>query len=69
MKAYRVEMIVVDFENHGEAVLRQNIDQMRYYAPDIIAVEEADIGEWSDDHPLNCKSTLRYEKRAYFEKD
>jgi hypothetical protein len=57
MKAYKVEMIVVDFDGYGGDVLRQNIEDMRYYAPSITKIVEGDIGEWSDDHPLNLRST------------
>lgn len=59
-------MIVVDFEDHGEKELRTDIEHMRYYSPSITKIVEGDIGEWSDDHPLNLKSTPYDEKIKYF---
>jgi len=66
MKAYKIEMIVVDHDGYGRETLITNLTQMRYYNPDILRVHEADIGEWTDDHPLNLNTTLSCEKRVYF---
>lgn len=66
MKAYKVELIVVDFDGYGPEEFKTNIEQMRYYSPDVIRITECDIGEWSDDHPFNCRSTSSEEKLRYF---
>ena len=60
-------MIVVDFEGCGEQELRNSLENMRYYAPSITKIVEGDIGEWSDDHPLNIISTSYDEMMKYFE--
>lgn len=59
-------MIVVDFDGYGENVLRQNIEDMRFYSPSITKIVEGDIGEWDDKHPLNIRSTPYEEKMKYF---
>ena len=66
MKAYKVEMIVVDFSGYGADELKTNIEQMRYYSPEVVSIQEADIGEWVDSHPLNLNSTSIEEKLKYF---
>ena len=66
MKAYKVEIVVVDFEGHGANILYDNIENMKYYSPNIISMVEADIGEWDDHHPLNLGGTPKKEVLAYF---
>lgn len=66
MKAYKVEIIVVDHGGHGPEELKTNLEQMRYYSPDVIGIMEADIDEWYDQHPLNLRSTPLEEKLLYF---
>ena len=57
MKAYRIEILVIDFDELGLDGVRREIENARYpnrcISTDVQAVEEADIGDWSDDHPLN----------------
>lgn len=56
MKAYKIELLVIDFEDVGSDIPRM-IEDQKYpnycIAPTVMAVQEADIGEWNDDHPLN----------------
>lgn len=66
MKAYKIEMIIVDTMNKGIDSILGTIDCMRYHNADILEVVEADIGEWSVEHPLNNKETKKYIKREYF---
>jgi hypothetical protein len=67
MRAYKVEILIIDhdhvcdsFDNYKE--LRGVIEDARYpnrcISPLIMDVKEAHIGEWSDEHPLNCDDTL-----------
>lgn len=69
MKAYRLEVLVIDFDNVGDDI--PNIIENTKYpnwciSPSIIQVESRDIGEWSDDHPLNKKDTVRAEYEKLF---
>lgn len=66
MKAYKVELIVVDHEGYGSNTLKQNIEDMRYYNPMVISIVDGEIGDWTDFHPLNYSSTPLEEKLKYF---
>ena len=66
MKAYLIEMIIVDHQNEGPDAILRTIDCMKYYAADVISITEADIGGWSDDHLLNDPTAKIYQKREYF---
>lgn len=56
MKAYRIELLVVDHDNVGDDMVT-TIEEARYpnrcINPQVMSIEARDIGEWDDDHPLN----------------
>lgn len=64
-KAYKITVLVVDLEGTGKEEIRHLIENNRYIYPCVKEIQEADIGEWHDDHPLN-KRGCDYEK--YFDK-
>ncbi len=57
MKAYLVKLFIVDHDELGAADIKSVLENARYpnhcIDPCVFEVQEADIGEWSDDHPLN----------------
>lgn len=57
MKAYKVELLIIDFDQLGVDGVRQEIENANYandcINPHVMLMEARDIGEWSDDHPLN----------------
>lgn len=57
MKAYKLEILIIDHDDVGESEICQIIEDAHYpnycIAPIVKSVVEKDIGEWSDDHPLN----------------
>lgn len=57
MKAYRVTFVVIDHDRLGADEIQSVVEDTRYpnhcLHPRVTEIEEADIGEWSDDHPLN----------------
>lgn len=53
MKAYKVTGYIIDIEDVGPINLKHEIQQMDYATISGLKLEEAEIGEWSDDHPLN----------------
>ncbi len=57
MKAYKLEVLVIDFENYGEEDIKTIIERAKYVNADVKSIKSADIGEWSDDHKLNMKVT------------
>lgn len=60
MKVFKVELLVLDFDGLGEQGVREAIESAHYtnrcISPDVQAIIGRDIG-WSDDHPLNKRST------------
>lgn len=63
MKAYRFEICVLDFENYGPEEYKVIIEQAKHLSGTVMSLDEIDIGEWDDDHPLNNSKTAR----SYFE--
>jgi hypothetical protein len=70
MKVYKLEVIVIDLDEIGESQIKDVLENVRYpnhcISPEILSVEERDIGEWSDEHPLNKKETKYIELRRLF---
>lgn len=62
MRAYKLEVLVIDFDDVGDEVVSL-IENARYpnrcISPSVMNVEVRDIGEWSDDHHLNKKDTMK----------
>jgi hypothetical protein len=57
MKSYKIEMIVNDHDCAGADGIKTLIEDYSsvYIAPMVLDVKEMEIGEWSDDHPLNSR--------------
>lgn len=57
MKAYVLQVLVVDFNNLGPEGIKDALEYTHYpnrcIHPSVGDVEEHDIGEWDDSHPLN----------------
>lgn len=66
MKAYKLEILVIDHEDIGEEEIKELIQNTRYINPIIKNVDSADIGEWSDDHPLNKRESADEEYERLF---
>lgn len=58
MKAYKVELLVIDFDEVGEEI-KTIIEDQKYpnycISPSVMNMQSVDIGEWDDSHPLNKK--------------
>lgn len=71
MKAYKLEILVIDHDNIGEDAIISEIENARYsnhcINPDVKRVIEKDIGEWHDDHPFNKRATSQLEYVRLFE--
>jgi hypothetical protein len=56
-KAFRLEVLIIDHDHIGRDEIISALENARYpnrcISPDVMSVEERDIGEWTDDHPLN----------------
>jgi hypothetical protein len=70
MKAYKIEILVIDSDKVGMDELTPLIEQAQYpndcVAPKVLTVKEADIGQWHDDHPLNKRNTFDAALKEYF---
>jgi hypothetical protein len=65
MKVMRVVLMVIDFEGLGEGGIEDVLQHQRFpndcISPTVISVESRDIGEWTDDHPMNKRGTAESE--------
>jgi hypothetical protein len=61
MKVYKLEVIVIDFDRLGAHAIAETIVNANYpndcIYPGVRRTSEAEIGDWSDDHPLNNAAT------------
>jgi hypothetical protein len=69
MKAYKITLLIIDLDNVGKEEVVRILEDTKYpnycISPETLDVKEADIGEWSDEHPLNRSGA---EKTNYIEK-
>jgi len=70
VKAYKIELLVIDFDGLGQQGVVETIASRRWpndcISPSVEACQEADIGVWTDDHPLNKKATASAEYARLF---
>jgi hypothetical protein len=61
MKAYKIELLVLDFENIGvsEETFRDDIE---YCSSRVMSIQSREIGEWEDSNPLNRGDREFYNK-------
>lgn len=69
MKVYKVELMIIDFDNVGSGI-KDVIEAQRYpnhcISPTVMKIEERDIGEWYEQHPLNlCGESEKEYKRLF----
>lgn len=65
MKAYKVTLLILDFDRLGEENIKLELENVNFpndcISPTVMDIQEADIGEWEDSNPLNRSSTQRAE--------
>ena len=66
MKAYKVELLIIDMENVGESEIVELLENIKYIYPQVKDIKSVDIGEWSDNHPLNKQDTYEEEYKKLF---
>lgn len=61
MQVHKIEILVIDTDEVGAEEIKNVLENTRYpnwcIAPDVKKIETKEIGEWSDDHPLNKTAT------------
>jgi hypothetical protein len=69
MKVYKIELMVIDFDEVGEEI-KDIIENQKYpnycIAPSVASMESREI-EWSDEHPINKGKTWKDEFKKLFE--
>lgn len=70
MEVFKVVLRIMDFDKLGGFVITQTLENGRYpnhcISPEVVSIESRDIGEWSDDHPLNHGDTALAEFNRLF---
>jgi len=66
MKAFKVEVLVLDFENYGKEQIELMLGNVRGLMCNVHDIQVADIGEWDDEHPLNNRTTQDAEFQRLF---
>ena len=70
MKAYKIELLIVDIDGIGEESIKAEVENARYpndcVNPQVKSIECRDIGQWHDDHPLNKRATADAEYQRLF---
>ena len=66
MKAYKIEVLVIDHEDYGPMAIGLMMDNVKYLNTQLMSSKQVDIGEWSDDHPLNNRDTATAEYHRLF---
>lgn len=70
MKVHKIEIVVIDFDNMGSEEVVSTIENQKYpnycISPTVLNIISRDIGEWSDEHPLNNRFTYKEEISKLF---
>lgn len=73
MKAFKLEVLIIDFDGLGVEEIKTVIENARYpnrcISPAVMASIERDIGEWDDDHPLNKFASMESSYKDIFQQD
>lgn len=71
MKVYKLIVMIIDHDNIKDDVVFE-LENGRFanhcINPNVISFESVDIGEWSDDHPLNKTEIAEAEFNKLFQK-
>jgi hypothetical protein len=70
MKAYKIEILVIDHEEVGPEQIKEYIEDAKFpnycFGLKVKNMIEKEIGEFNDDHPLNKKVTCEDEYKKLF---
>lgn len=62
MKVHKLEVIIVDHDGIGAESAKLVIENANYpndcIMPSVLSIETRDIGEWTDDNPLNFSGDI-----------
>ena len=66
MKAYKIVLAFRDSDTPDDNYIELFLEYIANKPIEVMAIESRDIGEWSDDHPLNQKYPVRAEWQRIF---
>ena len=66
MKVYKIELLFIDHEDIEEESLRYHLEDCEYINPIVMNIEQREIGEWYEEHPLNYKNSQKEEYNKLF---
>jgi hypothetical protein len=70
MNVYKVELMIINHDEMGQESVKRVLENANYpndcISPDVVSIESRDIGEWSDDNPLNFSNKKREEFNRLF---
>jgi hypothetical protein len=70
MHAHVVTLTIIDLDELGAEEIKSVIENAHYpnhcISPDVVSIETVDVGEWSDEHPLNNSETSGAEWKRLF---
>ncbi len=70
MQVHKLTVVVIDFDEIGPDGVKEALETGRYangcISPDVVAIKSVDIGQWSDDNPLNNRKTFDAELQKLF---
>ena len=61
MKAYKMELLVLDFQDSEEDDVKYLIESNKYLTINILSTKSKQIDDWDDDNPLNNTDTQKDE--------
>lgn len=65
MKVYKMTLLAYDFEDHGLGAIKDELAN-RHFPFVIVKTQAAEIGEFSDEHPLNHPGKIEEEMERIF---
>lgn len=68
MKMHKFTLYILDTEDYGKEEYEAILHNLRHVTGLVHYDDTSDIGEWSDDHPLN-KTSKKSEHDEYFSKE
>jgi hypothetical protein len=64
--AYKIEILVIDFENMPVSEIEFLIENVKYLYPKVMSIQSEKILDWTDEHPLNHIDTSEKTYREMF---
>ena len=70
MKAYKIEILIIDHDQLWAEEIKEVIENQKYpnycISPRIMDIQSSDLGEWDDSHPLNNINKMKDEYMKIF---